>query len=565
MNVPQLKRIATIGVGLALTSCGGTGPRYATEFLVVTLDPAAPATLQLAVEACAGLENRSLGGSVYVQHVTNDTQWLTDLALTPTATVDATTFLAACRVAHPKCVRYSYADQQVLLPSILTASSALGAVPLDVGMATDCRNVAFDATTEFATANTPALATELVRDRFLDQTTGLAMLNPGYELSPSDFMNPNVTRDMPAAMVDFVFSERLFTVFLVNGCYSLSTDYDALYSVVNGSSWETPIGVYGYNNSWLIGGYLHEAQTRCLDSRNMGAIPTETGNLSFFSTRRPSIDAPGSLPVAPPEQVTFDPTKTYVAFVVGDGDNVQYIMTSRKAWLNERVAGCAANPGACAPLTWSISPHLTHLAPDVLEWYFETSRTTGKDYFILPPSGHLYSYPTSLNPADQDRFVAATEHDARILGTRSAVHWEVNGTWVDAEENFLPKYARADGVIQGIVPVNVPYVYPAFPNWAATDFYHVLTGTDGTPVVLFRPRQWRGVDDRDAEFFLSPQNMANEIAAYPAGSVTVIYMTSDGGLNLTNSFFALTGLLPANVQIVSADAAASLAIAANAP
>jgi hypothetical protein len=58
---------------------------------------------------------------------------------------------------------------------------------------------------------------------------------------------------------------------------------------VNDSPWERPIGVYGYNNSWLIGGYLYEAQTRCLASRDMGAIPTETSNLSFFSTRRPPI------------------------------------------------------------------------------------------------------------------------------------------------------------------------------------------------------------------------------------------------------------------------------------
>ena len=113
-------------------------------------------------------------------------------------------------------MRYSYDDQRALLPNILTVAAALGAVPLDVADASDCADVAFDATVELAYRETPYLATQYVFESFVEGSTGLAMLNPGYELDAEDNANPLLTRDMSSGLVDFVFSERLFVVFLVN-------------------------------------------------------------------------------------------------------------------------------------------------------------------------------------------------------------------------------------------------------------------------------------------------------------------------------------------------------------
>lgn len=548
-----------------LAGCGAAEERALPEpapFTVVELAATAPAPLQLAVHACAGLRNRARGGSVYVHAEAHDAQWLGELALEPAATVPAADFLATCAAELPACARYSYASQQRLLPSILTVASALGALPLDDGLGISCAEVAFDATTELAARDTPLLATRYAFEHHLGATTGLAMLNPGYDLNAGDVSNPGLTRDMPAAMVDFVFSERLFVHFLVNGCQDSDPERELLQEIVDSGTWATPAGVYGYNNSWMVaGGYVNEAQTRCLDSRNLGAIPTETQNLSFFSTRRAPIRSAGELAASPPDDTTYDPSKTYVAFVIGDGDNVRYIMTTRSEWLRERLAACEQSTLPCPPLTWSLSPHLPRLAPDVLEWYYETSRRTGRDYFVLPPSGHLYAYPSSLNEADQARFVAATEADARVLGVTGTVHWDWSGTWTDAEERFLPRYARKDGVIRGVFPVNVPYMFPTFTWWEPEEFYRVLTGPDGGQTVVFKPREWRGIDDRD-EFFLSPANLATEIASYPPGTVTWVYMTSDGGLTLGNSFSEVAELVPAHVQLVSTDAAAKLALAA---
>jgi hypothetical protein len=460
-------------------------------------------------------------------------------------------------------VRYAYADQKALLPNVLTVAASLGAVPLDPGLAVACADVVFDATVEFATRNTPALATRYVFENFAAGTTGLAMLNPGYDLNAPDVSNPALNRDMGSALVDYVFSRKLFVVFLVNGCTEAHPERDLLHDIVNAGHWPTPLGVYGYNNSWMVfGGYVHEAQTRCLESRNMGAIPTETGNLSFFSTRRAPVTDASELEINPEEDDPYDPATTYVAFVIGDGDNVRYLMTTRGEWLRRRLDECDRPAGACVPITWSLSPHLPDLAPDVMKWYYASTRRTGKDWFILPPSGHLYAYPTSLAEAEQEKFARATEADARVLGVRSTVHWDWNDSWEDAEARFLPRYARADGPIRGVFPVNVPYMFPAFPWWPDDRFFEVLTGADGGKVAVFRPREWRGINSETDPFFLTPQKMAEELAGYPPGTITGVYMTSDGGLTLENSVGTLAGLLPNRVRLVSADTAARLALEA---
>ena len=63
----------------------------------------------------------------------------------------------------------------------------------------------------------------------------------------------------------------------------------------------------------------------------------------------------------------------------------------------DRIQECEENgPGCDYPLSWSISPHLLYLAPDWLHWYYQLANQTGHDVFVLPPSGHLYAYPGTL-------------------------------------------------------------------------------------------------------------------------------------------------------------------------
>lgn len=543
-------------------------PGEGRSLTVVYIDPATDPAVRIAVQACAGLSNRKQGGSVFTHMNDKDLQWIQELELQPDKTLNADEFLDACRTEFPRCVRYAYDKQRALLPNILTVSAVLEAVPVAEEMDMPWGEVVFDATAVLKDHDTPYLATKYVYEHYVDETTGLAMLNPGYSRDNRKVWDPKLSGDMESSMIDFVFSEKLFVMFLVNGCIQCTAQGALLNEIVSVNPWPKPIGVYGYANYWLVfGGYLFEAQTLCAESRNMGAIPTEVNNLSFLSTRRGPIIGPDDIKQNEQEKIDYDPATTYVAFVVGDGDNVAFMLGARADWIRQRAEACRAGEDSCPPLTWSISPHLARIAPDVLNWYYKMSCDTGKDYFMLPPSGHLYAYPSSLEATTmQDKFVAATEEDARLLGTHSTVHWEFFDRWQYAETAFLPKYAKMDGAIRGVFPVNVPYMFPTG-TWNDNQFFKVITGQDGGKMVLFRPREWRGVSDKggrmDREFFLSPEKMAEELGAYPRGTVAGIYMTSDGGLNLANSVMALVKTLPEHVRLVSGDTAVQLALDAS--
>jgi hypothetical protein len=556
------------------TGAPDVGPPPSETFRIVHVRAANSVATQLAVHACAGLANARSGGSIFVQTdddvpqasidgaLVRDEQWLDELGLSAAGDIEADDFLRECIVDAGGCVRYSYATQHEILPSILTAASALRVPMLSDDSPVTCTEPVLDATEAFAERTTQFLATEYVYENYLSETNGLAMLNPGYDRFASDLSNPGLTEDMPVALIDLVFSRTLFVTFLINGCIDDHPEEALLTRIVNESGWPTPVGVFGYNDSWLIGGYTYEAQTRCLPSANMGAIPTRTTNLSFFDTRRAPIVEPTELPMNPAQDVVYDPQNTYVAFIIGDGDNIRYIMSTRRDWMEQRVARCADASPACPPLSWTISPHLPDLAPDILAWYYEAATSTGSDYFALPPSGYQYAYPGMMPPDVQARFADGTERVARILGTRSVVHWEWSSDWRRSIRDLLPLYAHEGGQIEGIFPVNVPYSLEAFPWWPRGKYYEVLTGADSGQSVLFRSQSWRGINDGDS-FHPSPQRMADRLSDLPRGTVTWVYMTSDGGLTLENSYGALVDLLPDHVKLVSADAAARLAIEAS--
>ena len=65
-------------------------------------------------------------------------------------------------------------------------------------------------------------------------------------------------------------------------------------------------------------------------------------------------------------------------------------------------------------------------------WYYDGALKTGHDYFVLPPSGDLYSYPGQFQPDDQERFVRRTERDCVLMNTSGTVvsRHDIAGIWV---------------------------------------------------------------------------------------------------------------------------------------
>ena len=490
---------------------------------------------KLAVRACAGLFNRddqlAQGGSaVYILERREDPGWYADTTvelnvtdwvynisgstaasywddprLVNTTQIGVDDFIEVClqnRAAIKGYIRYSLDQQQAILPNLMTLAGVLDAVPIDLGSLkgnlvapalsnTDLLDrvpLVLDALQEFD-GQTPLQVATLVFDTYGSQTTGVAKINPGYaqeENEATPTLVKGEVRDLGTS--DFIVKNRIFAFYLWYSCVP-ETDDNALWNrMTNPSStpWTIPIPVYGYDATFnVLGGLVWEASTHCGTNFNTGAIPTaNTVNLSFFNRRKPQgARLPGKIPVQQQQELhpeyesqtlTYDSSKTYLAFVMGDGDNVRAVKRDRREWMETRTRHCGvrqhqvfglAGNGPqrevnrqpeCAPLLWTMSPHLDTLAPDMWEWFRTEAKlaTNGKDAFVLPPSGHLYAYPGLMNNANKNEFVRLTEQDARRMDTNAMVAWEIAGTWGDAMDNYFPKYLE-NGVIEAVFAVNV--------------------------------------------------------------------------------------------------------------
>lgn len=76
--------------------------------------------------------------------------------------------------------------------------------------------------------------------------------------------------------------------------------------------------------------------------------------------------------------------KIYVAMILSDGDNLQYLEHHMKTWWDQSIRGSF-------PLSWTVSPATLDAMPAVLNYYYRTA--TANDCFISGPSGIAYTYP----------------------------------------------------------------------------------------------------------------------------------------------------------------------------
>jgi hypothetical protein len=228
--------------------------------------------------------------------------------------------------------------------------------------------------------------------------------------------------------------------------------------------------------------------------------------------------------------------------------------------MQKRVDYCAADSSyyGCFPLTWSISPHISHLAPDWLDWYYNKALLTKHDYFMLPPCGDLYSYPAEMPDDVLSSYVANTERDSTILSTSATIEWEWIGHWKKALSNYFPKYA-ANGIVRGIFTTNVPFMLPIPTIFSPGEYFKIVSEN----VVVFKPREWRGTEEGAAPLtkhnFLSVEQMAYELNHLPKGTVSWIYMTSDGGAGI-DMLYDLVKQLDEHVQVVGHETLIDLAL-----
>ena len=539
----------------------------------------------LAALTCVGLLNRdshnnSIAGPAYsiMNSGVHDLEWLENLHMAPPSASNFTTLddlMHRCLTdvsVSAGYILYNFSAQQVAVPNIITLAAVLDAVPLEAEspfLRLFSPKLIFDAVATFGLTNVTSLqVTTFVFDVYGSLTTSMSMMNPGYNYSDEwlDF-NPPLTSLPDLAMTDFVVKFRIFNFFLVNGCIEGTDEHVLMERMVmpTATSWPQPIPVFGYNGAWRVfgGAPIFEAQTTCVSQRNIGECATYGfNNLAFFSR-----SSPITLPLVqnPQPRKLYNQSKTYVTIIMGDGDNTLYLKTTRMDMMKQRQARCQRDPTspvACFSLMWTFSSWMLTFAPEMLKWYYSTAAATTHDYFMFPPSGYLYSYPSEMPGSAQDSFVRHLEDRAYLMNTSSTVTWESFLDWKNAIDEFYPKYAK-DGVIGGVFTVNVPFMIPIFEFGFQS--YLVLrnaNSSNGT-AILFNSREWRGTNASLSPPFGQLQyptalELAEEINAGMLGSIASIYCTTDGGFTL-DDLYELVPNLAKHVEVVSADQLIDLA------
>ncbi len=81
-----------------------------------------------------------------------------------------------------------------------------------------------------------------------------------------------------------------------------------------------------------------------------------------------------------------------VAFLVTDGDNVQWTLGGFPGYFNQPSRGTF-------DLGWALPPALADLAPSVVRWFYDQSSTGAhRDHFVAGVSGNGYFYPSQYPP-----------------------------------------------------------------------------------------------------------------------------------------------------------------------
>ncbi|PKV50178.1 putative secreted protein (Por secretion system target) [Aquimarina sp. MAR_2010_214] len=136
--------------------------------------------------------------------------------------------------------------------------------------------------------------------------------------------------------------------------------------------------------------------------------------------------------------------KIYVAFILSDGDNLQYVEhLMRKLWNNP--------DRGSVPIGWTLSPAMLDAMPGALNFYHETA--TENDNLISGPSGLGYTYPNSFpNQSSLNEYLAKTEEYNNRAGFRVVTVW--NTITGGINQNVGESYATHTPSLLGITGQN---------------------------------------------------------------------------------------------------------------
>jgi hypothetical protein len=136
--------------------------------------------------------------------------------------------------------------------------------------------------------------------------------------------------------------------------------------------------------------------------------------------------------------------KIYVAFILSDGDNLQYVEHRMRMFWSDPSRGTV-------PIGWTVSPAMVDAMPGALNYFHQSA--TENDNLISGPSGYGYTYPNLWpNQSALNQFVAKTEEYNNKAGLRIITVW--NGINVGISQNDGETYAKYAPSLLGITGQN---------------------------------------------------------------------------------------------------------------
>jgi hypothetical protein len=165
-------------------------------------------------------------------------------------------------------------------------------------------------------------------------------------------------------------------------------------------------------------------------------------NVSDFMQNESDFAAVPSLPrlVQPkPRPVRADQDTVYVAFLVSDGDNAQYVEHHMfDFWPGDADLGAV-------PEGWTIAPGMADFAPSLIDWYYR--HLPRDDELLAGPSG--VGYATQMTGTDLQQFARLSGAFGRKDSISTVDLWET--------PSQISPYARSSGLPS--ISVDAPLAY----------------------------------------------------------------------------------------------------------
>jgi GxGYxYP putative glycoside hydrolase C-terminal domain/GxGYxY sequence motif in domain of unknown function N-terminal len=132
-------------------------------------------------------------------------------------------------------------------------------------------------------------------------------------------------------------------------------------------------------------------------------------NLTVYGGTSRTVNVKG-VPAKPALQ-----NKMYVAFIMSDGDNLQFVEHYEHTLWKDAGRGQV-------PMGWTLSPAMLDAMPGILNYYYKSA--SANDALLSGPSGYGYTYPNNwTNQTQLDQFVAKTEDYTKRAGFRVVTVW----------------------------------------------------------------------------------------------------------------------------------------------